>query len=97
MFLEFIQHHLLLGVSHLFLTLPFVWDGKHLPQYMRILRSFIEDGTVSITSHADNELEHVYNVKKLAIHRDTIKTYQVRLELLYMLLIYLPDLTRTAI
>ena len=97
MFLEFIQHHLLLGVSHIFLTMSLVWDGKHLPQYMRVLRSFIEDGTVSITSHADNEIEFIYNVKKLAIHRDTVKTFQVRFELLFMLLIYLPDVTRTAL
>ena len=78
MFLEFLQHHLLLGVSHIFLTMPFVWDGKFLPKYLRILRSFIEEGTVSITSHADSELEHIYNVKKMAIHRDTVKTFQVR-------------------
>ena len=82
-FLEFIQHHLLLGVSHIFLTMPFVWDGKFLPKYLRILRSFIEEGTVSITSHADNELEHIYNVKKLVISRDTVKTFQVR-SMLYL-------------
>jgi hypothetical protein len=82
-FLEFLQHHLLLGVSHIFLTISFTWDGKHLPKYLRILRSFIEEGTVSITSHADNELEHIYNVKKLAISRDTIKTFQVR-SMLYL-------------
>ena len=77
-FLEFLQHHLLLGVSHIFLTMPFVWDGKFLPKYLRILRSFIEEGTVSITSHVDNEIEHIYNVKKMAIHRDAVKTFQVR-------------------
>jgi hypothetical protein len=82
-FLEFLQHHLLLGVSHIFLTISFAWDGKFLPKYLRILRSFIEEGTVSITSHADNDLEHIYNVKKMAIHRDTIKTFQVR-SMLYL-------------
>ena len=76
-YLEFIQHHLLLGVSHIFLSAPFSWNGTIMNQLQRILRSFIEEGTVSITSHSDDDIDYLYSVRGLSFHRDVIKVLQV--------------------
>ena len=43
----------------------------------RVLRSFIEDGSISITSHADDGVDFLYSVRGLGLHRDNMKTMQV--------------------
>ena len=43
----------------------------------RVLRSFIEDGSVSITSHADDGEDFLYSIRGLGFHRDNMKTMQV--------------------
>jgi hypothetical protein len=76
-YLEFIQHHLLMGASHIFLTSPFVWGGKIMTSMQRILRPFIEDGSVSINSHSDDELDFLYSVRGADFSRDNMKILQV--------------------
>ena len=76
-YLEFIQHHLLMGVKHIFLTAPFGWGGKIMTSFLRILRSFIEDGSVSMTSHADDNIDYLYSTSGLSWYRDSAKVYQV--------------------
>ena len=43
----------------------------------RVLRSFIEDGSVSMTSHADDALDFLYSVRGLSFYRDNLKVFQV--------------------
>jgi hypothetical protein len=43
----------------------------------RVLRSFIEDGSISITSHADDGADFLYSIRGLGFHRDNMKTMQV--------------------
>ena len=76
-YLEFIQHHLLMGVKHIFLTAPFGWGGKIMTSFLRILRSFIEDGSVSMTSHSDDNLDYLYSTSGLSWYRDSAKVNQV--------------------
>jgi hypothetical protein len=77
LYLEFIQHHLLMGASHIFITAAFAWGGKLMTSLQRVLRSFIEDGSISITSHTDDEIDYQYSVRGLGFHRDNLKIMQV--------------------
>lgn len=76
-FLEFLQHHLLLGVAHIFVTMPFTWDGA-IHTYMRLLRSFIEEGSLSLNTHIHHDKDYLYALFGLEFERDNMKTLQVR-------------------
>jgi hypothetical protein len=52
--LESIQHHLLVGFRHIFLTVPFPESSQQMRWLVRICRSFISDGQLSILSLAPN-------------------------------------------
>ena len=66
-----------MGASHIFLTAPFVWGGAMMTNMQRILRSFIEDGSVSITSHADDGVDYLYSTRGMSFDRDNLKLFQV--------------------
>jgi hypothetical protein len=55
LYLEFIQHHINMGVSHIFITVAFAWGGEIMNKLLRIFRTYIEDGSVTITSHTDGD------------------------------------------
>ena len=67
-----------MGVKHIFLTAPFGWGGKIMTSLLRILRSFTEDGSVSMTSHADDNIDYLYSTAGLSWIRDSIEVYQVK-------------------
>ena len=58
--LEWIQHHVLMGASHIFLGVTFGWDSKHMHSINRIVSSFIDDGLLSITSHSGDNIDGTY-------------------------------------
>ena len=58
--MEWIQHHILLGVDHIFSAVTFSWQSKHMHTINRALSSFIDDGLVSITSHSGDGIDGVY-------------------------------------
>ena len=66
-----------MGASHIFLTAPFAWGGAIMANIQRILRSFIEDGSVSITSHADEGVDYLYSTRGMSFDRDNLKLFQV--------------------
>lgn len=66
-----------MGASHIFITAAFAWGGNIMKSLQRVLRSFIEDGSVSMTSHADDALDFLYSVRGLSFHRDNLKVFQV--------------------
>ena len=78
MHLEFIQHHLLIGASHIFITAALTWGGRLMTSLLRILRTFIEDGSVSMTSHIDDDMDFIYSLKGFTFERDVLKNLQVR-------------------
>ena len=43
----------------------------------RILRPFIEDGSSSINSHADDDVDFIYSVRGADFSRDNLKALQV--------------------
>ena len=66
-----------MGASHIFLSAPFAWGGSIMTNIQRILRSFIEDGSVSITSHADDGVDYLYSARGMSFDRDNLKLFQV--------------------
>ena len=78
-YLEFIQHHLLLGASHIFITAAFTWGGRLMTSLLRMLRTFIEDGSVSMTSHIDDDMDFIYSLRGITLERDVLKNLQVRI------------------
>ena len=45
---EFIQHHILIGVTHIFLGVSFPLESEEVNSYRQFLHSFIDDGFVTI-------------------------------------------------
>ena len=59
-FLEWIQHHIHMGASHIFAGVAFDWGSPHMQSINRILSSFVDDGYLSITSHAGDKIDGIY-------------------------------------
>ena len=56
-YLEFIQHHLLLGVTHMFLSSPFAWGGNMMTSLLRY------NNTTTPQQHLNNIyriIQHVF-------------------------------------
>lgn len=75
--LEFIQHHLLLGVQHIFIGAVLGKDSPHMARLRQILESFIDDGSVTLVSTAHDGLDLVYSFHGTRWFRDSIKTIHV--------------------
>jgi hypothetical protein len=79
-FIEFIQYHLLIGVSHIFLTAFFSWESIQMKYYLQILKSFIDSGEVTISSHSSTDnVDFIYSMDGLSWNRDTAKIFQVNM------------------
>ena len=52
MTLEFVEHHVSLGVSHIFLGLALDWHSPLMRKYMLLLQPYIEEGKLSLSSLA---------------------------------------------
>lgn len=78
-YLEFVQHHLNMGASHIFLASPFTWDSIHMNRLLQIFKSYIDEGTVSFSTHATDGYDYLYSTANLSWHRDNIKIFQVNM------------------
>ena len=81
MFLEFAQHHLLLGADHIFMGARFLWNSPHMSLILQAFRSFILEGSVSMTSLTGDNLDKVYSVKGMEWYRDNIKILHITQQL----------------
>jgi hypothetical protein len=57
--LEFLQHHILLEIDHIFTAAIFEWSSQHMSVLRNVLGSFIDDELVSLTSYADNDFSEL--------------------------------------
>lgn len=57
LFLEWIQHHILMGASHIFVGAKFGWSTYNMQLLIRVMKSFIDDGLLTITSHSSDGLD----------------------------------------
>jgi len=78
-YLEFLQHHINMGATHIHLTALFTWKSIHMARLLRVLKSYIDDGLVSVTSHATDGADYLYSVEGLSWMRDNIKINQVNM------------------
>lgn len=78
-YLEFLQHHINMGVKHIFLAASFTWSSPHMARLLRILKSFIDDKLVSINSHPSDDADFLYSFEGLSWMRDNIKINQVNM------------------
>jgi hypothetical protein len=73
LYLEFVQHHLLLGVDHIFLSASFGWESEHMIRLLQIFRSYIEEGKVSISSQTDQGVDYLHSFTGVYWQRNVIK------------------------
>lgn len=79
LYLEFIQHHLLLGVDHISLSAVFSWDSVPMDRLILLLNSFINDGSVSVSSQAGDGIDDVYSTSGLSWFRDNSKIFYLNM------------------
>lgn len=79
MYLEFIQHHLLLGVDHLFMTTAFSWNGLNMARFLTAMKPLINSGSLSVSSHAADNIDLIYSVLGVKFDRDVFKVIQVNM------------------
>jgi hypothetical protein len=51
--------------------------------FLRLMRSFIEEGSVSVTSQAEDNIDFLYSTRGFSWNRDTSKVFQVKSVILY--------------
>ena len=68
-----------MGVKHIFVTAPFAWGGEIMTQMLRTFRTYIEDGSLSFTSHSNDDIDYLYSLLGVSVDRDLMKQFQVRL------------------
>ncbi|RYH29751.1 hypothetical protein EON65_07410 [archaeon] len=81
--LEFIQHHLSIGIQHIFLGVTFAWKSPHMRRLLRVLKPFMDEGKLSIASHTADNLDYRFTLAGTVIRNTPIKVYSVNLCLYY--------------
>jgi hypothetical protein len=59
-FYEWIQHHLLMGADHIFTAMTMSWKSSSFELTRRVLRSFIDEGVLSMNTHAGDDIDFAY-------------------------------------
>ena len=59
-FLEWIQHHLLMGADHIFTGVTMAFSSSSFGLTRRILSSFIDEGVLSLNTHAGDDIDNTY-------------------------------------
>lgn len=80
---EFIQHHLLLGVDHIYLPVTISWDSDHMKTIINTFSSFINDGSITISSQAGDDIDFVYSFSGMSWGRDNIKNFAANMYLYF--------------
>ena len=76
---EFIQHHLLMGVQHIFMTALLGSSSIHMDVLKTLLRSFIDDGSLTLVSSTHDGFDMLYSVDGIRWGRDIIKQLHVNM------------------
>jgi hypothetical protein len=69
LFLEFVSHHLLIGVSHIHLPVNFEWNSVHMNRYIDVFKTYIQEGKVSIISQSDDGFDSVGSIGGATFHK----------------------------
>lgn len=77
--LEFMQHHYLMGVEHMFFTVTFSWYHLNMARYLAAMQSYIDEGLLTVSSHSGDNIDLVYSMHNLQFDRDVFKIFQVNM------------------
>ena len=79
MYAEFLQHHYLLGVDHIFMAATYAWNGKNMADFLTAMHSFIDDKLLTVNSQAGDNIDLLYSVLGVAMDRDNVKIFYVNM------------------
>ena len=75
---EFLQHHFLQGVQHMFVAAPYAWNGVNMANFLTVFQGFIDEGIMSVSSLTESENEeYLYAILGATLDRDNVKVIQV--------------------
>ena len=81
MYLEFLQHHVLIGVEHVFMACSYGWNGAMMSNFLVATKSFIDDGLLSVNSQSGDNFDLLYSFLGGSLDRDTVKIFHVNMYL----------------
>ena len=79
MYLEFMQHHFLVGVQHMFAAGPYAWGSLMMSNFLMATQSFINDGLLTFNSQAGDDINLVNSVLGASLDRDVVKVIYVNM------------------
>jgi hypothetical protein len=80
---EYLQHHLLLGIEHFHVGVRYDWSSGSMNHMLQGLKAFIDEGQVSVTSMTSDGMNDVYATSGIAFERDDCKVMFVNSCLYY--------------
>jgi hypothetical protein len=79
MYLEFMQHHFLIGVQHMFAAGPYAWGGLMLSNFLMAAQPFIVDNHLTFNSQAGDNINLLNSVLGASLDRDVVKVMYVNM------------------
>lgn len=76
---EFFQHHLMLGVEHFFVGGTYAWNGNNMARLLALLHSYIDEGVMTVSSLAGDNVDLLYSILGLSTDRDNAKVMHVNM------------------
>ncbi|CAE7267252.1 unnamed protein product, partial [Symbiodinium microadriaticum] len=79
MYAEFLQHHYLLGVQHMFVAATYAWNGRNMADFLSAFHSFVDDKLLTVNSQAGDNIDLLYSVLGAELTRDNTKVMYVNM------------------
>lgn len=83
MYAEFLQHHYLLGVQHMFWAVTYAWNGLNMANFLTAFKPFIDEKLLTVNSQAGDNIDLLYSFLGASVDRDNIKIMHVNM-ILYL-------------
>jgi hypothetical protein len=83
MYAEFMQHHYLLGVQHMFWAVTYAWNGLNMANFLTAFRPFIDEKLLTVNSQAGDNFDLLYSFLGASLDRDNVKIMHVNM-ILYL-------------
>lgn len=81
--LEYISHHLMLGFHHIYLAIAYNKSSKFMRYTQVVLKSYINEGKLSIISQTQDQIDSMWSVYGLSFHQLSLKIMQSTMLLYY--------------
>jgi hypothetical protein len=83
MLLEFVSHHHLLGVDHIYLPVTLGWNSPLMTNFVGVFKSYIDEGILTVLSQAGDNMDMTPSIFGLTWHRYQLKTMQTSMILFF--------------